>query len=107
MTLVGAELGSSLRRDDHLPGVQAAGLACQRHDHAAVADARLGQDARVADLRSPTSASSGTRCACAIGSSSSRLGLRCPVSSRDSVLLEIPVFAARSVSVTPDLSRSV
>ncbi len=51
----------------------------------------------------PTSSSSGTWWASAIGSSSSRLGLRCPDSSRDSVLFEIPVASDSSVSVTPAL----
>ena len=45
----------------------------------------------------PTRSSSGTRYVCASGSSSSRLGLRCPVSSRDSVLFDIPASAAASV----------
>src|SRR4051812_15752090 len=41
-----------------------------------------------------------------MGSSSSRLGLRCPDSSRDRVLLEIPVAAASSVSVTLRRART-
>ena len=49
----------------------------------------------------PTRSSSGTRYACASGSSSSRLGRRCPFSSRDRVLFEMPVRAATSVNVSP------
>jgi len=41
-----------------------------------------------------------------MGSSSSRLGLRCPASSRDRVLLEIPVVSASSASVTPRWARA-
>ena len=54
----------------------------------------------------PTSSSSGTWWASASGRSSSRLGFRCPLSSRDSVLFEIPVVAASAVRVTPRCVRS-
>ena len=54
----------------------------------------------------PTRSSSGTRYASASGSSSSRLGRRCPVSSRDRVLLEMPVEAATPVNVIPRSLRS-
>src|SRR6201987_421603 len=49
----------------------------------------------------PTSSSSGTWCARASASSSSRVGLRPPDSSRDSVLTEMPVVSASSASVAP------
>src|SRR6266567_343534 len=49
----------------------------------------------------PTSSSSGTWCARASASSSSRVGLRPPDSSRDSVLTEMPVASASSASVVP------
>src|SRR5258705_8318701 len=49
----------------------------------------------------PTSSSSGTWCARASGSSSSRVGLRPPDSSRDSVLTEMPVVSESSASVAP------
>src|SRR5690349_11858523 len=54
-----------------------------------------------------TSSSSGTWCARASGSSSSRVGLRSPDSSRDSVLTEMPVAADSWVSVSPRCWRSV
>ena len=49
----------------------------------------------------PTRSSNGTRYANASGSSSSRLARRCPVSSRDRVLLEMPVVSDRAVKVMP------
>src|SRR6266487_5522874 len=49
----------------------------------------------------PTSSSSGTWCARASASSSSRVGLRPPDSSRDSVLTEMPVVSDSSASVAP------
>src|ERR1700749_570872 len=49
----------------------------------------------------PTSSSSGTWCARASASSSSRVGLRPPDSSRDSVLTEMPVVSESSGSVAP------
>jgi len=49
----------------------------------------------------PTSSSSGTWCARASASSSSRVGLRPPDSSRDSVLTEMPVASESSASVVP------
>src|SRR6266704_4820890 len=49
----------------------------------------------------PTSSSSGTWCARASASSSSRVGLRPPDSSRDSVLTEMPVVSESSASVSP------
>src|SRR6266571_6239421 len=49
----------------------------------------------------PTSSSSGTWCARASASSSSRVGLRPPDSSRDSVLTEMPVVSESSASVAP------
>src|SRR6266705_1261254 len=49
----------------------------------------------------PTSSSSGTWCARASASSSSRVGLRPPDSSRDSVLTEMPVASESSASVAP------
>src|SRR6516225_6989794 len=48
-----------------------------------------------------TSSSSGTWCARASASSSSRVGLRPPDSSRDSVLTEMPVTSESSASVVP------
>src|SRR5918995_5373835 len=53
-----------------------------------------------------TSSSSATRCARASGRRSSRVGLRCPDSSRESVLTEMPVSSARSVSVASRSSLS-
>src|SRR5262249_37075337 len=53
-----------------------------------------------------TSSSSGTWWARASGRSSSRVGLRCPDSSRDNVLTEMPVLSASSDSVAPSVSRS-
>src|SRR6266700_2482195 len=49
----------------------------------------------------PTSSSSGTWCARASASSSSRVGRRPPDSSRDSVLTEMPVVSESSASVSP------
>ena len=49
----------------------------------------------------PTSSSNGTRCAAARGSSSSRVGLRPPDSSRDSVLTEMPVRSDSAARVRP------
>src|SRR5438270_4559670 len=49
----------------------------------------------------PTSSSSGTWCARASASRSSRVGLRPPDSSRDSVLTEMPVVSDSSASVAP------
>src|SRR5690349_4032134 len=49
----------------------------------------------------PTSSSSGTWCARASASSSSRVGLRPPDSSRDSVLTEMPVVSESSARVAP------
>src|SRR5215470_7142269 len=54
----------------------------------------------------PTSSSSGTWCARASASSSSRVGLRPPDSSRDSVLTEMPVASESSASVVPRRWRS-
>src|SRR4051812_23607727 len=54
-----------------------------------------------------TSSSSGTWCARASGSSSSRVGLRSPDSSRDSVLTEMPVAAESWASVSPRCCRRV
>src|SRR6478609_6568852 len=53
-----------------------------------------------------TSSSRATRWARASGSSSSRVGLRWPDSSRDRVLTEMPVSSARSPSVASRSSRS-
>src|SRR4029077_18159136 len=55
----------------------------------------------------PTSSSSGTWCARASASSSSRVGLRPPDSSRDSVLTETPVVSESSASVAPRRWRMV
>ena len=103
VALVGAELGLvALRRDDHLPRMQPARLAASAGRPCARCALRgLSRMRGSPTSGAPTSSSSGTRCAWASGSSSSRLGLRWPVSSRDSVLLEIPVAAASSVRVTP------
>ena len=49
--LVRAELALARGRDDDLPDVEPARLLRQRKDHAAVADARLEPDSRVADVR--------------------------------------------------------
>src|SRR6201989_830636 len=54
----------------------------------------------------PTSSSSGTWCARASASSSSRVGLRPPDSSRDSVLTEMPVASESSASVVSRRWRS-
>ena len=54
----------------------------------------------------PTSSSSGTRWARASGRSSSRFGRRCPDSSRESVLTEMPVAADRSARVMSRCWRS-
>ena len=53
----------------------------------------------------PTRSSSGTRYAWASGSSSSRLGRRWPVSSRDSVLFEMPVARRQVGQGDPSLGR--
>ena len=66
----------------------------------------------------PTSSSSGTWYASASGSSSSRLGFRCPLSRRDSVLFEMPVLGgdggqseapagAQPLQARPDLGENV
>ena len=67
---------------------------------------RREPDAGVADLRCADQLVQRHLVAWAIGSSSSRLGLRWPVSSRDRVLFEIPVAAASSVRVTPRRART-
>src|SRR5215813_4079486 len=54
----------------------------------------------------PASSSSVTPCALASGSSSSRVGLRSPDSSRDRVLTEIPVAADRLARVVSRRRRS-
>src|SRR5919199_6185763 len=54
----------------------------------------------------PTSSSSGTWWARASGSSSSSVGRRCPDSSRDSVLTEVPVSSDSCVRVSPRRWRS-
>ncbi len=54
----------------------------------------------------PTSSSSGTPYAFASGSSSSRVGLRCPDSRRDRVLSEMPVSSASWASVVSRAWRS-
>src|SRR5688572_22635083 len=56
--------------------------------------------------RVPISSSRVTPCACAIGSSSSRVARRLPASSRDSVLVEMPVLRASAASVVPRSRRS-
>src|SRR5580704_19115100 len=53
----------------------------------------------------PASSSSGTRYARARASSNSRVGLRPPDSSRDSVLTEMPVSLESSASVAPRCRR--
>ena len=53
-----------------------------------------------------TSSSSATWCARASGSSSSRVGLRPPDSSRDSVLTEMPVVSESCARVVPRSRRS-
>src|SRR6478736_4747090 len=54
----------------------------------------------------PTSSSTGTPCARASSSSSSSVGRRWPLSSRDSVLTEIPVARDSAASVTSRRRRS-
>ena len=55
--------------------------------------------------RLPISSSRPTPCARAMGSSSSSVARRLPDSSRDSVLVEIPVLAASAASVVPRSRR--
>ena len=93
-------------RDDHLPCVRTAWLAGERHDDAVARFSGLRRILGSPTSGAPTSSSSGMRCACAIGRRSSRLGLRCPDSRRDSVLFDIPVTAANSVSVTSRCVRT-
>src|SRR6266566_208481 len=57
------------------------------------------------DVGAPTSSSSGTWCARAIGRRSSSVGRRCPDSSRDRVLTEILVLSASCSRVTPRCLR--
>ncbi len=90
-----AFVGSQLRfaglgRDDDFPRLGPVGLLRQRDDGAPVAALGVETDAGVADWGAGTSWSRGMPCAWEMGRSSSRLGLRCPDSSRDRVLLEIP-----------------
>jgi hypothetical protein len=56
--------------------------------------------------RVPISSSRVTPCARAMGSSSSSVARRLPASSRDSVLVEMPVLAASAASVVPRSRRS-
>lgn len=88
-------------RFEHLVRLESAGLPGERPVGATAAHDRLGAYPRVAHRGAPTSSSSGTSWARAIGSRSSRLGLRSPDSSRDSVLTEIPVASDRPASVAP------
>ena len=92
VALMDAQLGfAALGRDDHLPRVHAAavvGSAARRRGRCA--SAALSRMRGSPTSGAPTSSSSGTWWAWAIGRSSSRLGLRWPDSSRDSVLLEMP-----------------
>ncbi len=74
--------------DDDLPGLDAARTRERQH-RPPVHPPWLQPDARVTDLRCPPRSSSGTRYVCTSGNSSSRLGLRCPVYSRDSVDFDI------------------
>ena len=90
----------------HLPRKQAARLQGQREHETSVAALRLEADARVADLGPADELVERDLMRSASSSSSSRLGLRCPVSSRESVLFEMPVSAASAVKVTPRRTRS-
>jgi len=96
-----AEVALTLGRDDDLPDCQPARLLGERKNQATVPCARLEPDARVANLRGADQLVERNLVRAASGSSSSRLGFRCPPSRRESVLFEIPVCAATLVSVMP------
>jgi hypothetical protein len=81
--------GRGSRREDQLVGLQRAGIAGR-------GDGPGGR--RWAGH--PRARRAGSGCARARGSSSSRLARRCPDSSRDKVLTEMPVASDRSARVT-------
>ena len=78
------------RRDDDLPRLDAAGPG-QRQHGAAVDAARLQPDARVADLRGTDEVVDRHPVGLRQRQQQLQAGRRCPFSSRDSVLFEMPV----------------
>src|SRR3954471_18722139 len=85
-----AEPALALGGVDDLPHGHAAGRLRERIDEPAVARPGSEPDPRIADPGCPDELVERQVMASANGSSSSRLGLRCPLSNRDSVLFEIP-----------------
>ena len=96
---VGSPAGAPAGRPSCTPGPHPAGGSTARSS--CRAGDRPEVDARVAGGRPPTRSSSGTPVDAGQGSRSSRVGLRVPDSSRDSVLTEMPVARESSARVAP------